>query len=63
MVVPLFFTYSDITLNASIRNEGTLPICNRAFSPFAEEESSVETSELKIVKSLYICYCLTPKLL
>jgi hypothetical protein len=54
MVVSLFFTYSNVALSASIRNEGTLPICHRAFSPFAEEETSIETSELKIVKSLYI---------
>jgi hypothetical protein len=40
-----------------------LPICFRASSPFAQEETSIETSELKIVKSLYICYCLVPKLM
>jgi len=54
MAVPLLFTYSDVALSASIRNEGTLPTCHRAFSPFVEEETSLETSGLKIVKSLYV---------
>jgi len=38
MVVSLLFTYSDVALSASNRNEGTLPICFRASSPFAQED-------------------------
>jgi hypothetical protein len=49
MVVSLLFTYSDVTLSASNRNEGTLYMLPCVL-PLPLRRSSLDTSELKVVK-------------
>jgi hypothetical protein len=49
MVVPLLFTYSDVALSASNKNEGTLPYAS-VRPPLSLRRTSLETSELKFVR-------------
>ncbi len=38
IVVSLLFTYRDVALSASVRNEGTLPNATMRPFPFAQED-------------------------
>jgi hypothetical protein len=53
MMVSLLFTYSDVALSTSVRNEGTLPYAAVPF-PLSLRRTSLETSELKFVRSFHL---------
>jgi hypothetical protein len=53
MMVSLLFTYSDVALSASNRNEGTLYMLPCVL-PLSLRRTSLDTSELKVVKLFHL---------